>query len=225
MNTPPPVFSRTMALTSIHITSMNEDTATVVPASQEIKLSKKDITRFWSKVDKNGPTMPHMKSHCWLWTAATNSRGYGQFWAAGRQVRANRAAWMIANNSISCGLYVCHSCDTPTCVNPSHLFLGTHIDNVRDRDSKGRQAKGDKNGMRLYRDRLPRGDNHHARLHPERLARGESVGNAKLNTATVLVMRALHAAGGNGARRLAKRFGISRSTAEAVIRRTTWKHI
>jgi hypothetical protein len=78
---------------------------------------------------------------CWLWTLGTNSRGYGQFCSGGRSRLAHRAAWEVANGAIPSGMYVCHHCDTPACVNPAHLFLGTASDNARDREAKGRSAR------------------------------------------------------------------------------------
>lgn len=90
--------------------------------------------RFWEKVDKSGD--------CWLWTAATAFWGYGVF-QLGRGpgegiVRAHRWSWEQAHGPIPDGLFVCHHCDTPACVRPSHLFLGTNADNLGDMGRKGR---------------------------------------------------------------------------------------
>ena len=89
--------------------------------------------RFWSKVDRSG--------ECWLWTAA-KVQGYGSF--DGR--RAHRVAWELAYGPIPKGVgyhgtCVLHRCDTPACVNPAHLRLGTQADNMADRDAKGRQRR------------------------------------------------------------------------------------
>lgn len=96
--------------------------------------------RFWSKVDRRGP------NECWEWLASRN-KGYGQM-SAGRRgdkpLIASRVSWEIAHGKIPNGLYVCHHCDNPPCVNPQHLFLGTLQDNFRDRYRKGRYPRGDR---------------------------------------------------------------------------------
>lgn len=89
---------------------------------------------------------PEPYSGCWLWTATTNRYGYGQFRFDGGRMTAHRAAWILFVSLIPDGLHVLHHCDVPSCVNPSHLFLGTHQDNMRDRDSKGRKSIGQRNG-------------------------------------------------------------------------------
>jgi hypothetical protein len=78
---------------------------------------------------------------CWLWTACVSSNGYGLVKVGRRMIRAHRVSWELHCGDIPMGLYVLHHCDTPPCVNPTHLFLGTMADNNRDRDEKGRNGK------------------------------------------------------------------------------------
>ncbi len=80
---------------------------------------------------------------CWLWTASTNTKGYGQIRDTinGKNVAAHRLSYEIHIGLIPKGLQVCHTCDKPPCVNPTHLFLGTNELNHADKVAKGR-ARG-----------------------------------------------------------------------------------
>jgi HNH endonuclease len=84
--------------------------------------------------------IPEPNSGCWLWTAGLISNGYGQFCYPGhhRGGYAHRASWEIHHGEIPEGAHVLHRCDNPCCVNPDHLFLGSHDDNMADMKSKGR---------------------------------------------------------------------------------------
>ena len=112
------------------------------------------IERFWSKVDKSGD--------CWLWTSTVNASGYGVFgYGVPHQMRlAHRLAWLFTFGVEPDG-FALHRCDTPACVNPAHLFLGTQADNLAEMRRKGR----------------------------ERHARGEEAGKAKLTRQQVLAIR------------------------------------
>lgn len=84
---------------------------------------------------------------CHLWTGNRSKSGYGKFKLRdGTQARAHRIAWEIAHGPIPDGLSVLHKCDVRACVNPDHLFLGTHTDNMRDMVRKKRGLLGEMNG-------------------------------------------------------------------------------
>jgi HNH endonuclease len=90
---------------------------------------------------------------CILWRGRVTPKGYGTFWFNGTNALVHRASWEIANGPIPAGTghhgtCVCHRCDTPLCVNPNHLFLGSNRDNVDDRHAKGRSRGGSLAGER-----------------------------------------------------------------------------
>jgi hypothetical protein len=206
---------------------MNQAAKAVPCTPKEIKLTPADEARFWSKVNKDGPMMPHMDTPCWVWTAGKFSDGYGQMWAGGKNYRSHRIAWALINGEISKdgSLCVCHKCDIPVCCNPNHLFLGTTAENMRDRNSKGRQATGDKSGARLHPETRARGDRSGPRLHPEKMARGEANGTSKLTATQVLQIRALHAAGGITKTSLGAQFGVKGSAISKIVARKLWRHV
>ncbi len=90
---------------------------------------------FHSRLDKVS------KPGCHLWTGKLDVYGYGKVWIDGREVIASRHAWLLHHGRLPADLCVLHRCDTPACVKPDHLFLGTRLDNMRDKFEKGR-AKG-----------------------------------------------------------------------------------
>lgn len=100
--------------------------------------------RFWEKVNRtNNP------SECWNWVASKLKHGYGKI-SVSRSVwkLSHRISWEIAFGEIPDGLFVCHKCDNPSCVNPNHLFVGTAKQNTQDMISKGRIATGERHGSR-----------------------------------------------------------------------------
>lgn len=95
------------------------------------------IARFWSRVIKSDD------DGCWLWTGPFMKYrgGYGQMTIAKKAHKAHRVAFVLAYGPFPNDLHVLHHCDNPPCVRPSHLFVGTRSDNMRDAASKGRHAQ------------------------------------------------------------------------------------
>lgn len=93
-------------------------------------------------------TMPVPEAGCWFWLGWTQSGGYGVLRVDEKQVMAHRASWEIHRGPIPEGIKVLHRCDTPCCINPDHLFLGTQADNVKDMIQKRRNvpSPGERNG-------------------------------------------------------------------------------
>ena len=141
---------------------------------------------FWARVDRS--------SECWVWTGVRTDKGYGRLPS---HERAHRWAWAEAHGPIPSGFHVCHRCDTPPCVRPDHLFLGTQAENLADMRSKGR-------GPRL----------------PEN--RGERNPRARLTWARVREMRREHAAGQSLAL-LASAYGTTPQNVWYVVTGATWR--
>jgi hypothetical protein len=95
--------------------------------------------RFWTRV--------RITDGCWLW-AGVAPNGYGYLSVDDRDTLAHRFSWELHRGPIPTGMHVLHRCDTPACVNPTHLFLGTHADNMADMAAKGRAGQLGKPGLR-----------------------------------------------------------------------------
>ena len=143
--------------------------------------------RFWEKVDISGD--------CWNWQGSTYGGGYGTLKVGGRAVGAHRVSYWLVHGHIPDELNVCHHCDNPLCVKPSHLFMGTQSDNMKDSFAKGRL------------------DN-----------QGEENGNSKLVENDVHEIRRLYILGVKDAL-LGKMWTISRMQIRRIVRGINWRHI
>lgn len=106
-----------------------------------LKFTNKDdlIDRFWAKVDKKED------NECWEWIGNLQHDGYPRFKITTKVILAHRFSWELHNGDIPNKMLVCHHCDNRKCVNPNHLFLGTHQDNSTDMVLKGRHRNPTKN--------------------------------------------------------------------------------
>jgi hypothetical protein len=148
-----------------------------------------DLSQFWSRVQ------PGEAAECWLWRGSLDVYGYG-IYSDGRAGtrKAHRIVWQLTHGVVlSSDELLCHHCDNPVCVNPAHLFIGTHKDNMRDKVAKGRCNQA-------------RERNNYAKLDPE----------------LVRQIREAVAAGGTTQCAVAQRFGISESLVSVVVNGRRW---
>ncbi len=141
------------------------------------------------------------KDRCWLWAGPFYLRGYGRLNLRGKTYYAHRLMFAHIHGLAPEGIQICHHCDNPTCVNPSHLFAGTRSDNAKDMMAKGRgrgQFSTDSTS-------------------------GERNVKAKLSRQQVDEMRSLFRGGGFSKKELGRRFGITSVMACYIINGKHWK--
>lgn len=148
---------------------------------------------------------------CWIWKGQKNTKGYGEIEVEYKRVgpdkwrpvrkRAHRASYEFHCGPIPAGMMVCHHCDTPLCINPKHLFVGTARDNFNDMRSKGRE-------------------NYRSSAHP-----GENNPNAKLTNEIVRQIRKTRLEEGLSYSKLGARFGIEKKHAHEIVTGLLWSHV
>jgi hypothetical protein len=126
---------------------------------------------------------------CWLWTGGKDKDGYGKVGFNKKHYRAHRIMYLLENGPIEEGNFVCHTCDNPSCVRPSHLWQGTILENNRDKESKGR-------GNKIV---------------------GENHANSKLTDKEVVEIRDLYASGEYRQWQLAEKFGITQANVCRIV--------
>lgn len=160
---------------------------------------KPTIERVLNKV------IPIPFSGCWIFMGAVNHWGYGMIGTGRRGMpvdRAHRVTYKHFKGDIPQGMFVCHSCDVPSCCNPDHLFLGTNQDNVNDMLRKRRNSPP------------PRNKHVVGSVHP----------GAKLTEQQVLEIRSLYDQG-KTQQELADKYGVVRQSISKIVRRVRFKHV
>lgn len=136
---------------------------------------------------------------CWEWEGCLDAYGYGVLSHKGKVLKAHRLAYEVHYAEPLSEMHCLHKCDNRKCVNPNHLFAGTNADNVRDKVEKGRCYTGKQ--------------------------KGEKNGHSKLTDSQVVEIRNLHRTGGYTTYRLAKMYGVHRSTISYIINNKTYTHL
>jgi len=144
--------------------------------------------RFWEKIDKKSD------KECWEWLASVDEHGYGYFYSD-KRIKAHRYSWELYNNrEIPDDLFVCHTCDNPSCVNPHHLFIGTNQDNQLDAVRKGRNY----------------------------FPYGEMQANSKLTEQDVKEIRFLYSSGNYTLAELGNLYGVTFQQISRIVNRKRW---
>lgn len=170
-----------------------------IATSQLPEITEKFKVRFWSKVEKKDD------SECWIWKGVPDNGGYGNLWVKRRPILAHRISYFLAHGELLKELCVLHDCDTPLCVNPSHLHLGTKGENNAERKARGRGAVGS----------MVRGGSPGGRLTDEKVIqiRAEfEIYQASLSEHRKCVL-------------LGEKYGVTPASIYCVIRGLSWKHI
>ena len=160
-----------------------------------------DASRLMSKVS--------FADECWLWSGSRNAKGYGGMFFRGKVWKAHRVSYTLFCGEIPSGLCVCHHCDTPACVNPSHLFLGHATANMKDMVRKGRAV-----GITSAQDHFRSG----------RAPFGEASSGHKLSESDAMSI-INRAALGELTSSIASQMNVQRSTIQRILRGETWRHL
>jgi hypothetical protein len=148
---------------------------------------------------------------CLIWPKHCDTSGYGKFCRNGRYVGAHRVAWEVARGPIPDDAHVLHRCDNPPCFDETHLYLGTPLENARDKEAKGRANHA-------------RGAAHGRFTKPERTARGERNGRAVLTMFNARDIRKFFARGDSRAD-LTKRYCVSWTQIDRIVKGKLWKEV
>lgn len=156
-------------------------------------ITESQIVLFFKKI--------HKTDSCWEWIGGTNQYGYGKFRIGSSKDRtrctcpSHRISYMLFKGDIPDDLNICHSCDNPKCVNPDHLWTGTHNDNVQDKILKGRDLRGEKHQ------------------------------NSKLTSDQIKEIREEYSHGNISMSKLGKKYSVCSAVIHDIVHRKSWVHI
>lgn len=174
-------------------------------------------SRFWAKVNKDGPIPSHIPElgQCWVWKAARRGRDEYGYFRFGREAAAHRVSWILANGPIPENApCVLHRCDNPACVRPDHLWVGTKRQNNADMVQKGRAVTPPPG-----KGRAPGSVNKGCGI-----PKGEQRPRARLTDALVRETRTRHSSDESMAS-IAREFDVSRGLIWKIIHRKRWNHV
>ena len=154
--------------------------------------SPEDIAKFWSQIKVASI------NDCWLWTGTTDNVDYGVFWIKGKgQYKSHRVTYALSRGYIPRHRLVLHTCDTPSCCNPCHVYAGTFSDNMLDK---------------LSRDRAW-------------CIKGEDNPHSKLTNEDVIEIRHLYKKENISMKKLGAKFGVTASSVNQIVKGRSWKHL
>lgn len=179
--------ARCQELCDMHYTRLrrHDDPAAIMNADRTLSSDERLRRYGWTVTDRE----------CWEFNGPRRN-GYGQISITGnRSAIASRVAYETWVGEIGEGMFVCHQCDNPACINPAHLFLGTHEENMDDCKSKKRHAFGERQG------------------------------GAILTEEQAVQVREMYATGAYTQKELGKMFGVCQTAISATTRKVNWKHV
>lgn len=161
------------------------------------------------------------ETDCWEWQGSRQAFGYGGIQVDGKKWRTHRLSYFVFVGALPEGMLVCHKCDNPPCVNPSHLFLGTHSDNMMDASKKGRIGAGDHHWTRRIPERLLT----RKKSDTTNMRRGERHGIAKLTAEKVREIRAFRRVLGWSQQQIADVMGVTHKTIGNILAGKIWTSV